>query len=251
MRLLLISLTALLLAAGCANNRPGDPDVAPSRQAGLTPSGAGWSVPPGQQLRTPPAGQDAAGQPAGAADEAAVAAAERARRDEAARKAREQMGLQPPTPSAATQPPAAAQAQPSGEPPVAPLVPAFPVRMQEERLSALQTVHFGFDDWNLTPAARTGLDANAAWMKANPEVRVQIGGHADERGTPEYNLALGERRANRVRDYLIEHGVPADNLVTVSYGEEMPVAASHDASAWSQNRRAEFARTAPRQVSGN
>ncbi len=245
MRLLLISLTALLLAAGCANNRPAAPDVAPSRQASLTPSGAGWSVPPGQQhIGAPPTGQA----PAAAPDEATVAAAERAQRDEAARKAREQIGMQPPP---ATQPPAAAQQDKPAEPLVAPLVPAFPARMQEERLSSLQTVHFAFDNWDLTSAARAELDANAAWMKANAEVRVQIGGHADERGTPEYNLALGERRANRVREYLIEHGVPADTLITVSYGEEMPIATGHDDAAWAQNRRAEFARATPRQVSGN
>jgi peptidoglycan-associated lipoprotein len=248
MRAFLISLTALLLAAGCANNRATNPDVAPSQQAALTAPGTGWSVPPGQkpnQVTTPQVATPQAAQPA--VDEAAVAAAEQAKRDDAARSAREQMHLQQTPP--AQQP--AATSEPASQPLVAPLVPAFPARMQEQRVLSLQTVHFGFDNWDLTLPARAELDANAAWMKANPEVRVQIGGHADERGTPEYNLALGERRATRVRDYLIEHGVPADNLVTVSYGEEMPVAGGHDEKSWAENRRAEFARAETRQVSGN
>jgi len=236
MRGFLISLAVLLLAAGCANNRPGSPDIAPSQQAHLTDSSTGWSVPPGQKHVTDPA----TGQAAAPQDEAAAAAAEKAQRDEAARKAREELGMQQP-----------AQRQPTAQPRVQPLVPAFPVRAQEERVPTLRTVHFAFDQWDLTPEARALLDGNAEWMKANPEVRVQVGGHADERGTPEYNLALGERRAKRVRDFLVERGVPADNLVTISYGEEVPLDSGHSDAAWSLNRRAEFNRAEGRQVSGN
>jgi peptidoglycan-associated lipoprotein len=134
---------------------------------------------------------------------------------------------------------------------VKPLVPAFPARMQEAQVSGLQTVHFGFDDWNLTAEAKALLDANARWLKANPQVSVKIGGHCDERGSPEYNLALGERRANRVREYLISQGVPADNMIAVSYGEEMPIDPGHNPAAWAKNRRAEFNRTDGRRVSGD
>jgi peptidoglycan-associated lipoprotein len=252
MRPLFFALVALLLlAAGCAGNRTTNPDVAPSSQAHLTDASSGWSVPPGQKQAGQPdrAATQAAAQPAvqpavqAPADEAALAAADKAKRDQTAQQARQQAALQP-----QEQPP---QPAPRQEQAVQPIVPAFPARMQDERVPTLQTVHFGFDDWDLTPEARGLLDANAQWMKVNPEVRVQVSGHADERGTPEYNLALGERRAKHVRDYLIEHGVPADNLTVVSYGEEMPLASGHSEAAWSKNRRAEFSRGQARQVSGN
>ncbi|HKI97277.1 MAG TPA: peptidoglycan-associated lipoprotein Pal [bacterium] len=230
MRLFLISLAAVLLAAGCANNRPGSPDMAPSAQAQLNSANSGWSVPPGQKHASQPTAQ----QPAG---EAAVANADHAKSGQASNQAMQQPDQQ-------------SQAKPQ-QPLVKPLVPAFPVRMEEDRVTPLQTVHFGFDDWNLTPQARALLDANARWMKANPQVNVKVAGNCDERGSPEYNLALGERRANRVRDYLIEHGVPADNMITVSYGEEMPVDPGHDAAAWAKNRRVDFTRTDGRQVSGD
>jgi peptidoglycan-associated lipoprotein len=249
MRLLLLALSALLVvAAGCAQNRTAQPDVAPSRMAAATDPGAGWSVPPGQKTVTDPV--DArqpgeSGQPEVAArtaqpDEAALAEAERRRREEAARVAREELRRGQ-----------TSREQPSREQPVVqPLVPAFPARLQEQRVPALRTVHFAFDQWELTSEAQALLDENARWMKANPEIVVQVGGHADERGTPEYNLALGEKRAKRVREYLITQGVPADNLVTASYGEEMPLETGHEERSWSRNRRAEFNRADGRQVSG-
>jgi peptidoglycan-associated lipoprotein len=248
MRGFLISLAVLLvLAAGCANNRPTAGDIAPSRQAALTDPGAGWSVPPGQKHVTDPAPAGQVGAAQEQPDEAALAAAERRKRQDAARAAREQIAAQPQARPAAPPP---AQAQPRREPVVAPLVPAFPVRMQEARVPTLRRVNFAFDQWELSAESRAMLDENARWLKANPEVVVQVAGHADERGTPEYNLALGERRARRVREYLITQGVPADNLVTASYGEEVPLVQGHDEASWSQNRRAEFNRIEGRRVSG-
>ena len=99
------------------------------------------------------------------------------------------------------------------------------------------TVDFGTDEHLLDDAARATLAAQARWMLANPRVRASIEGHADERGTREYNTALGERRANAARDYLVTQGVPAGRLLVVSWGKERPVAIGSNEQAWAQNRR--------------
>jgi peptidoglycan-associated lipoprotein len=99
-----------------------------------------------------------------------------------------------------------------------------------QRIPELQTVYFAYDSFSLTGESKGALEANANWLKANSGRRVQIEGHTDERGTTEYNLALGDRRAGAVRDYLVSKGVSASQLTTISYGEERP----------SKNRRAEF-----------
>jgi peptidoglycan-associated lipoprotein len=98
-------------------------------------------------------------------------------------------------------------------------------------------VFFDFDKFSLKPDARKTLEKQAAWMKANPSVRVSIEGHADERGTREYNLALGERRANSAKDYLVSLGINPARLKTISYGKERPVAMGSNEAAWAQNRR--------------
>jgi peptidoglycan-associated lipoprotein len=100
------------------------------------------------------------------------------------------------------------------------------------------TVYFGTDKSDLDEASRATLAAQARWMLANPSVKGSIEGHADERGTREYNLALGERRANSAKNFLIANGVPASRLTVVSWGKERPVATGSDESAWAQNRRA-------------
>ncbi len=247
MRHLLLSLLALaLLAAGCAGNRTERPDIAPSRQAALGDPNSGWSVPPGQKSVTDPQPAPAAPTRTQAADEAALAEADRKAREASARDLRERLQRPPPQQAAeATEPTRRA------EPRVKPLVPAFPARARQERISTLRTVHFAFDSWELSAETRTVLQANAAWMKANPDVVIRVEGHADERGTAEYNLALGERRAKGVREFLIEQGVPADNLRTASYGEEVPLDRNHNSKAWSLNRRAEFSRAEATQVSDN
>ncbi|RMH42115.1 MAG: peptidoglycan-associated lipoprotein Pal [Alphaproteobacteria bacterium] len=99
-------------------------------------------------------------------------------------------------------------------------------------------VYFAVDQATLSPEARAILDAQARWLMENPEFTAVIEGHADERGTREYNLALGARRAAAVRDYLVSVGVAASRLSTVSYGKERPVAVCSDESCYSQNRRA-------------
>jgi len=100
------------------------------------------------------------------------------------------------------------------------------------------TVYFGTDEFALDNASRATLTAQARWLLANPSVRGSIEGHADERGTREYNLALGERRANSAKNLLIANGVPAGRLTVISWGKERPAAIGSDESAWAQNRRA-------------
>ncbi|HXV76251.1 MAG TPA: peptidoglycan-associated lipoprotein Pal [Candidatus Polarisedimenticolaceae bacterium] len=101
----------------------------------------------------------------------------------------------------------------------------------------LKTVYFAFDRAELTDTAREILRENANWLKANPKWNVAIEGHCDERGTIEYNLALGQRRANTVRDYLTSLGVPASRIRSVSYGEERPADPGHTEASWAKNRR--------------
>ena len=99
------------------------------------------------------------------------------------------------------------------------------------------TVYFGTDKSDLDAASRATLAAQARWMLANPSVKGSIEGHADERGTREYNLALGERRANSAKNFLIASGVPAARLTVISWGKERPAAVGSDENAWAQNRR--------------
>ncbi|MEO0036763.1 MAG: hypothetical protein RLZZ501_2786 [Pseudomonadota bacterium] len=98
-------------------------------------------------------------------------------------------------------------------------------------------VFFDFDKYSLRADAKATLDKQAAWLKAYQNYTFTVEGHADERGTREYNLALGERRANSVREYLVAAGVPASRIKVVSYGKERPVALGSNEAAWAQNRR--------------
>lgn len=99
-------------------------------------------------------------------------------------------------------------------------------------------VHFAFDRYNLSPEARTTIENQVVWLKRYPNVHVTVEGHTDERGTREYNLALGERRANSVRDYMIALGIAPDRIRTISYGKERPVDPASNEEAWARNRRA-------------
>jgi peptidoglycan-associated lipoprotein len=104
----------------------------------------------------------------------------------------------------------------------------------------LKDAFFETDRWDIRPEYRETLTRNAAWLQRYPTVKVLIEGHCDERNTREYNLALGERRANAVRDYLVFLGVSPGRLSTISYGEERPFALGHTEEAWQLNRRAHF-----------
>ena len=98
-------------------------------------------------------------------------------------------------------------------------------------------IFFGYDKFTVLPEQAATLNKQAAWMKANPSVTVTVEGHCDERGTREYNLARGERRANSVKDYLVAAGVNPERIKTISYGKERPVALGSNEAAWKQNRR--------------
>ena len=103
-----------------------------------------------------------------------------------------------------------------------------------------EDVYFDFDKATLTPTAQNVLMFKADWLKANADESVTIEGHCDERGTPEYNLALGERRAQSAKSYLVNLGVDAARMQTISYGEERPVDPRSNEEAWAKNRRAHF-----------
>lgn len=117
------------------------------------------------------------------------------------------------------------------------------VRPQPHEFSALPDladVHFAFDKYEIRPDAAQILDANAVWLKRHPSYLVLIEGHCDERGTDEYNLALGERRAKAVLNYLTAQGVQAARMAVVSFGEERPLCQERSVACWTRNRRAHF-----------
>jgi peptidoglycan-associated lipoprotein len=119
-------------------------------------------------------------------------------------------------------------------------IPALPSPAEFSTTSALRDVHFAFDKYDITPSEKTVLDTNARWLKSHAKALVLIEGHCDERGTNEYNLALGERRAKAARDYLASAGVPDSRITVVSYGEERPICSESTEACWAQNRRAHF-----------
>lgn len=107
-------------------------------------------------------------------------------------------------------------------------------------ISGLSRVHFDYDRATIRPDMVRLLDGNASYLQKNSSTNIVIEGHCDERGTNEYNLALGDRRANTAKSYLVRKGVNQNRIRTVSYGEEKPLSQGHDESAWYLNRRAEF-----------
>ena len=153
----------------------------------------------------------------------------------------------PPAPAAPVPPPAAPESTPPAAPPAAsapmpqvatPAPPVLP-RVSEFAANAnLKDVYFEFDKYDIRPEAASILDANATWLKANPGNLVLIEGHCDERGTAEYNLALGERRAKSTMNYLVGQGVAASRITVISYGKERPVCTEKTEACWAMNRRA-------------
>lgn len=100
------------------------------------------------------------------------------------------------------------------------------------------TVHFALDAYDIDSESRAILDTQAQWLQRYPAVRITIEGHCDERGTREYNLALGDRRANAAKNYLAARGIDSSRITTISYGKERPLALGSDEASWAQNRRA-------------
>jgi peptidoglycan-associated lipoprotein len=104
-----------------------------------------------------------------------------------------------------------------------------------------RSVYYEFDKYEVKPEYRTLIETHARWLKANPQARLTVEGNADEQGSREYNLALGQRRAESVTKIMVLLGARADQIEAVSYGEEKPRSGGHDEKAWSENRRSDFA----------
>jgi peptidoglycan-associated lipoprotein len=140
--------------------------------------------------------------------------------------------------TAQVEPPPPAPTETKTETP--PPAPSQPSTQTEERLS-LADAFFDFDDYALRADAKAALDQNAKYLEKNGDAKIVIEGHCDERGSVEYNLALGEKRARAAKDYLVSYGISGPRMTTISYGKERPFDSGHDESAWSKNRRAHFA----------
>jgi len=140
-------------------------------------------------------------------------------------------------------PPPAPRAKPAPAPPPPAPAPAPAPRLTQADLA---DVYFDFDSSDLRSDDRNTLDKDAKILRENPAVSVRLEGHCDERGTVEYNLALGERRADAARDYLVGAGVATGRVQTISYGKEKPYCSEHTEDCWKQNRRAHVAVTSPK-----
>jgi peptidoglycan-associated lipoprotein len=133
-----------------------------------------------------------------------------------------------------TAPPPVAQNQAPPPPVQSGIIPGS---AEDLRVNVGDTVHFALNEYNIEDADKQILGRQAAWLQKYPSVRVTIEGHADERGTREYNLALGARRANAVKEYLVSQGVSNARIETISYGKERPICTESNESCWAQNRR--------------
>ena len=143
----------------------------------------------------------------------------------------------PPPPPAVVTPPAPPP-PPAPAPPPPPPPPAPPAEFRDN--PNLNDIHFDFDKYDIRPGDAKILDANSTWLKGNANQLVLVEGHTDERGTAEYNLALGERRAKATMNYLVAQGVQANRITIISYGEERPLCTEKTEACWARNRRAHF-----------
>ena len=134
-----------------------------------------------------------------------------------------------------TAPPPAPAPMPMAQGPVSSSI--IPGSAEDLRVNVGDTVHFALNEYNVEDADKAVLGRQAAWLAKYPAVRVTVEGHADERGTREFNLALGARRANAVKEFLVSQGVSTGRVETVSYGKERPICTSSDEGCWAQNRR--------------
>ncbi len=173
----------------------------------------------------------------------------------AKRPATTSVAAPPPSAPAPAAPPATPAPAPSTPAPAAPVpstpstpapapapaaTTARPAPAEFASIPELKDIHFDFDKYDVRPDAARTLDANAAWLKSNGNQLLLIEGHCDERGTNEYNLALGERRAKSAMNYLVSQGVQASRITIISYGEERPLCTEHTETCWAQNRRDHF-----------
>jgi peptidoglycan-associated lipoprotein len=151
-----------------------------------------------------------------------------------------------PTPAPVSTPTVVTIETPVPTPPPPPRVDSSDITSKSlvEISSYLKPAFFDYDKADIRADAREALAANATWLKKYTSVQFTLEGHTDERGTAQYNLALGDRRANAAKDYLVSLGVDAARVKTVSYGKERPFATGHDEDSWQKNRRAHFVVTA-------
>ena len=141
-----------------------------------------------------------------------------------------------PRPAPTPEPPAPAAGEwEAAEPAEATLTPE-----EINRMGVLRRIFFDYDEAEIRPDQRPTLQSNAAWLREHPGVKILVEGHADERGTREYNLALGDRRASAAKDYLSSLGIATSRIEIISYGEERPVVSGESEQSWSQNRRGDF-----------
>jgi peptidoglycan-associated lipoprotein len=159
--------------------------------------------------------------------------------------------VRPPAPPGRSEAPVAPRAPATASAPPSPQAPAVvptapptpserPAPTAFSGVAGLRPIHFDFDRSDIRAGDAAILDANTEWLKSNRGTDLLVEGHCDERGTNEYNLALGERRARAARDYLVAHGIEATRITVLSYGEDRPVCQEHTEACWEQNRRAEF-----------
>lgn len=120
-----------------------------------------------------------------------------------------------------------------------------PLGGDDEDKGPLHNIHFGYNDYTVQPQDSSILKANASWLQAHPDTKVQVEGNCDERGSEEYNIALGAKRAQSAKDYLTTLGIAPNRITTISYGKELPVCHESDETCWARNRRDHFV------VSGN
>jgi len=225
-----------LVAAGCAR-RPSTPQASAPSPAGSTAAGVGASEEPGpsggvSEAPGPGGTVEPGNGTGGGATVTGPASAETSRAG--------QPGPSPPAGGAPAVSPGRAEAgttAPAGEQRTA---AAPPAPTEYSALAELRDIHFDFDKYTIRPDDGTVLDANAEWLNSNLTYLVLIEGHCDERGTNEYNLALGQHRAKSTRDYFVAHGIAASRITTISYGEERPLCAEHTEECWARNRRAHF-----------
>ena len=153
-----------------------------------------------------------------------------------------------PTPAPAAPPPAPAPApapvpepaDPAGDWEAAEEAPRVLSAAEINQMGVLQKIYFDYDKAEVRTDQRATLQSNATWLRENTNVKIVIEGHADDRGTREYNLALGDRRSNATKDYLISLGINQSRIEMISYGEERPAETGEHEQAWARNRRAEF-----------
>jgi peptidoglycan-associated lipoprotein len=145
-----------------------------------------------------------------------------------------------PPPAPAVAPPPAPAVAPAMPAPLAPPAPPVAKPAEFAPTPGLLAIHFDFDKFDIRAKDAKILDDNASWLRAHPQHIVLVEGHCDERGTNEYNLALGDRRARTTRDYLVARGIAASRILIVSYGEERPQCTDRNEKCWAQNRAARF-----------